>query len=115
MLQGCSKKRPDIYFELERHCVIVEVDEHQHNAYEDSCECSRINEIVNGIGGKSFLTSDLPTQGSGLGQKPPNAVLASTSSLCKPGTEECSPAGGVSTNCAKYAQHAPAANFDFLR
>jgi hypothetical protein len=55
MLQGCSKKRPDIYFELERHCVIVEVDEHQHNAYEDSCECARINEIVNGIGGKSII------------------------------------------------------------
>jgi hypothetical protein len=55
MLQGCSKKRPDIYFELERHCVIVEIDENQHNAYEDSCECSRINEIVNGIGGKSVI------------------------------------------------------------
>ena len=55
MLQGCSKKRPDIYFELERHCVIVEVDENQHNTYEDSCECSRINEIVNGIGGKSII------------------------------------------------------------
>ena len=55
MLQGCSKKRPDIYFELPQHCVIVEIDEHQHNTYEDSCECSRINEIVNGIGGKSVI------------------------------------------------------------
>lgn len=55
MLQGCSKKRPDIYFELNKHCVIVEVDENQHNTYEDSCECSRINEIVNGIGGKSVI------------------------------------------------------------
>ena len=55
MLQGCSKKRPDIYFELERHCLIVEIDENQHNIYEDSCECSRINEIVNGIGGKSII------------------------------------------------------------
>ena len=55
MLQGCSKKRPDIYFELNKHCVIVEVDEHQHREYEDSCECARINEIVNGIGGKSVI------------------------------------------------------------
>ena len=55
MLQGCSKKRPDVYFELNTHCVIVEIDEHQHNTYEDSCECSRINEIVNGIGGKSVI------------------------------------------------------------
>ncbi len=55
MLQGCSKKRPDIYFELLKHCVILEVDEHQHNTYGDSCECARINEIVNGIGGKSII------------------------------------------------------------
>jgi hypothetical protein len=55
MLQGCSKKRPDIYFELLRHCVIIEIDEYQHNTYEDLCECSRINEIVNGIGGKSVI------------------------------------------------------------
>jgi hypothetical protein len=55
MLQGCSKKRPDVYFELNKHCIIVEIDEHQHNSYEDSCECARINEIVNGIGGKSVI------------------------------------------------------------
>jgi hypothetical protein len=55
MLQGCSKKRPDIYFEMNTHCVIVEIDEHQHNTYEDSCECARINEIINGIGGKSVV------------------------------------------------------------
>jgi len=55
MLQGCSKKRPDIYFELNKHCVIVEIDEHQHNTYADSCECARINEIINGIGGKSVI------------------------------------------------------------
>jgi hypothetical protein len=55
MLQGCSKKRPDIYFDLSTHCVIVEIDEHQHNTYQDTCECARINEIVNGIGGKPVI------------------------------------------------------------
>ena len=55
MLQGCSKKRPDIYFELATHCVIVEIDEHQHSSYEDTCECARINEIVNGIGGRPVI------------------------------------------------------------
>lgn len=55
MLAGCSKKRPDVYFELNKHCVIVEIDEHQHKSYEDVCECARINEIVNGIGGKSVI------------------------------------------------------------
>ena len=37
------------------HCVIVEIDENQHNTYDDLCECSRINEIVNSIGGKSVI------------------------------------------------------------
>jgi hypothetical protein len=55
MLEGCSKKRPDVYFELNKHCVIVEIDEHQHNTYGESCECARINEIVNGIGGRSVI------------------------------------------------------------
>jgi hypothetical protein len=55
MLQGCSKKRPDVYFELNKHCVIVEIDENQHNSYGESCECARINEIVNGIGGRSVI------------------------------------------------------------
>ena len=55
MLQGCSKKRPDVYFELNKHCVIVEIDENQHNTYGESCECARINEIVNGIGGKTVI------------------------------------------------------------
>ena len=55
MLQGCSKKRPDIYFELPLHCVIVEIDENQHNSYEDTCECARLNEIVSGIGGKPVI------------------------------------------------------------
>lgn len=55
MLNSCSKKRPDIYFELNKHCVIVEIDEHHHNTYDDIYECSRINEIVNVIGGKSVI------------------------------------------------------------
>jgi hypothetical protein len=55
MLQGCSKKRPDIYFDLSTHCIIVEIDENQHNSYEDSCECARINEIVNGIEGSPVI------------------------------------------------------------
>lgn len=55
MLNECSRKRPDIFFELEKHCIIVEIDENQHKTYEDICECARINEIVNGIGGRSVI------------------------------------------------------------
>jgi len=55
ILNGCSKKRPDIFFNLETHCIIVEIDENQHKSYDESCECSRINEIVNGIGGRPVI------------------------------------------------------------
>lgn len=51
----CSKKRPDVFFEKDKHVVIVEIDENQHKSYEEICECSRINEIVNSIGGKSVV------------------------------------------------------------
>ena len=51
----CTRKRPDIRFELPTHDVIVEVDESQHRGYEESCECARISEIVGAIGGKAVV------------------------------------------------------------
>jgi len=54
-LQGCSKRRPDIFFDLPSHCVIVEIDEDQHKGYLELCECSRMAEIVSGIGGRSVI------------------------------------------------------------
>jgi hypothetical protein len=55
MLQGCSKKRPDVYFDLPTHCILVEVDEFQHKAYAEECECARISEIVAAIGGRPVI------------------------------------------------------------
>ena len=55
MLNGCSKKRPDVFFDLPGHCVIVEIDEHQHAAYAESCECARLSEIVSSIGGRPVI------------------------------------------------------------
>lgn len=54
-VKECSNRRPDIFFELPKHCVIVEIDENQHKSYQEICECARINEIVNSIGGKSVI------------------------------------------------------------
>jgi hypothetical protein len=51
----CTRKRPDIRFEMLTHDVIVEVDENQHRGYKESCECARISEIVGAIGGKSVV------------------------------------------------------------
>ena len=55
MLNGCSKRRPDIFFELDKYCLIVEIDENEHKSYEDTCECARINEIVGSICGRSVI------------------------------------------------------------
>lgn len=55
MLNNCTKKRPDVFFDLNSHVVIVEIDEHQHRSYEDTCECARLNEIVNGICGRPVI------------------------------------------------------------
>jgi hypothetical protein len=51
----CTRRRPDIRFEMPTHDVIVEVDENQHRGYDESCECARISEIVGAIGGKSVV------------------------------------------------------------
>lgn len=48
-LNGCSKRRPDILYECNTHNVIIEIDENQHNGYDESCECSRLNEIFLGL------------------------------------------------------------------
>lgn len=55
MLNKCDKLRPDVFFELNKHCVIVEIDEKQHKGYSIPCECSRISKIVSGIGGLSVI------------------------------------------------------------
>ena len=52
---ACTKRRPDIRFELPTRDVIVEVDENQHRGYEESCECARMSEIVGAIGGKPVV------------------------------------------------------------
>ena len=76
MLQGCSKKRPDVYFDLPTHCVIVEIDEHQHAVYSDSCECARLNEIVNGIGGRPVVVIRFNPDTTRAGGQPLPLVLA---------------------------------------
>ena len=42
---GCSKRRPDWFFECLSHTVIVECNENQHDCYLLSCEIQRRNEL----------------------------------------------------------------------
>ena len=53
--QECSRKRPDVYFDLPDRVVIVEIDEHQHKTYDEGCSCARMCEIVAAIGGRSVV------------------------------------------------------------
>jgi hypothetical protein len=46
---GCSKKKPDFFFELLTHVIIVEVDEHGHMPYDKSCEEVRMMELSEDI------------------------------------------------------------------
>jgi hypothetical protein len=42
---GCSRRRPDIYLDLNTKVIIIEIDENQHTNYDCSCENRRLMEI----------------------------------------------------------------------
>ena len=42
---GCSKRRPDLLLDLGYQIIIIEIDEFQHNDYDNICENKRIMEI----------------------------------------------------------------------
>ena len=46
---GCSKKKPDFFFELLTHVIMVEVDENGHMSYDQSCENKRMMELSQDI------------------------------------------------------------------
>jgi len=46
---GCSKKKPDFFFELLTHVIMVEVDENGHMSYDQSCENKRMMELSKDI------------------------------------------------------------------
>ena len=52
---GCSKRRPDLFLELNEQCIIVEVDENQHIDYDCSCENKRLMELSQDVGHKPIV------------------------------------------------------------
>jgi hypothetical protein len=50
ILDGCSKKRPDLFCDLGDQIIIVEIDENQHKRYDCSCENKRLMEISQDVG-----------------------------------------------------------------
>ncbi len=43
---GVFNRRPDIFLDLGKHIIIIEVDENKHSSYNCACEKNRINEII---------------------------------------------------------------------
>jgi hypothetical protein len=50
---GCSRKRPDISIDFGSHCLMIEIDEHQHMNYE--CEQRRMQELYEDIGFRKIV------------------------------------------------------------
>ena len=45
IVNGCSKRRPDLLVDMGYHIIIVEVDENKHTGYDCSCENKRLMEL----------------------------------------------------------------------
>jgi hypothetical protein len=46
---ACSKRRPDIFIDLGYQCIIIEIDENQHQLYDSTCENRRLMELSQDI------------------------------------------------------------------
>jgi len=52
---GCSRRRPDMFLELENQCIIIEIYENQHIDYDCICENKRIMELSQDVGHKPIV------------------------------------------------------------
>lgn len=52
---GCSKRRPDWFFECLTHVIIIECDENQHTVYDTTCENKRIMELFTDVGNRPLV------------------------------------------------------------
>ena len=50
-----SRRRPDIYVDLGRFVLVVEVDENQHTVYDNSDENKRLQDLQRDIAGKKLM------------------------------------------------------------
>lgn len=55
VVDGCSRKRPDLLLDLGYQVIIVEIDENQHNTYDCSCENKRLMELSQDIGHRPIV------------------------------------------------------------
>jgi len=55
IVDGCSKRRPDLLLDLGSHIIIVEVDENKHTQYDCSCENRRLMELSQDLQHRSII------------------------------------------------------------
>ena len=55
IVDGCSKRRPDLMCDLGYQVIIIEVDENQHTDYDCSCENKRIMQLSQDVGHRPIV------------------------------------------------------------
>lgn len=55
VVDGCSKRRPDLLLDMGTHIIIIEVDENKHDTYDCSCENKRLMEISQDVGHRPIV------------------------------------------------------------
>jgi len=55
IIDGCSRRRPDLFIDLGDQIIIVEIDENQHDTYDCSCENKRLMELSTDVGHRPIV------------------------------------------------------------
>ena len=55
VIDGCSRRRPDLLLDLGYQVIIIEVDENQHMDYDCSCENKRLMELSQDVGHRPLV------------------------------------------------------------
>ncbi len=55
IMDGCSKKRPDLLLDLGYQVLVIEIDENQHKDYDCSCENKRLMELSQDVGHRPLV------------------------------------------------------------
>jgi hypothetical protein len=55
IIDGCSKRRPDLLLDLGTKVIIVEVDEFKHSTYTAECEIARLNQLSLDLGCRPMI------------------------------------------------------------
>ena len=55
VIDGCSKKRPDVLLDMGDYVMIIEIDENQHRTYDCSCDNKRLMEIFKDCGNRPLV------------------------------------------------------------